>query len=197
MTPNRPQKVSWLAIMGLATGIGPLPALALGVWHFDCFKVGNHPIMTIQKIFHSNQALSETQEKLFNLWGYRRHLSGVEKACIRHDGSSMWQLDLGNGVGVDAKLEYFEGDTPNQVFFRSVEGNLDVAGIIELTAIREDLTEVEVTIDAEFKSPIARVVDRMTDGLNRFLDCQLNGIRGYLAATHVKTAEHRGLALCP
>lgn len=153
--------------------------------------------MTIQKIFHSNQSLSETQAKLFNLWGYRRHLSGVEKACIRHDGSSLWQLDLGNGVGVDVKLEYFQGDSPDQVFFRSVDGNLDVAGIIELNAIRDDLTEVEVTLDADFKSPIARVIDRMTDGFNQFVDDQLNAIRAYLDATQVQKADPRGLALCP
>jgi len=153
--------------------------------------------MLIQKIFHANESVEATKEKLFNLWGYRRHLSGVERACIRHDGRSLWELELGNGVAVQVDLEYFEGESENEVLFQSVDGNIQMVGTLEFTEIRDQLTEISVVLDVEFNSPIARVVDRMTDGFNRFLDRQLHGIRTYLEATKVQTPESRGLALCP
>ncbi len=161
--------------------------------------------MIIQKVVHAHLTPAETREKLLHLWGYRHHLSGVEKACIRQNGQSVWQLEIGNGMRAELELEYFFGDHPGQILFRSTAGNLNIVGMLEFTEIRADLTEVELAIEASFQSPVARMVDRMTNGLDRFLDRQLRGIRAYLEATTkaspkatpIQKAEKSGLILCP
>jgi len=156
------------------------------------WKIGNIT-MIIQKVLHANLTLTETREKLLNLWAYRRFLEGVEAACIRDDGHSNWNISLSNGLSVMCELEHSEGDQPNQILFRSLDGNVDLAGVIELTEIRRGLTQIDLLLEYDFQSPIARVVDRMTDGLNRSLDRNLSGIRNFFEVTS-KTTESMPLA---
>jgi len=151
--------------------------------------------MIIHKILHTNLSLEATCDKLMQLWGYRHHLSGVQHASIHEDGSSYWQFDLGNGIVAEVALEYFAGDQLNEVFFRSVDGNVDVVGRLLFTAVRDQLTEVDLLMEVEFESRFARMVDGVTHGLERCVDRQLHGVRNYLAATVDRPSVPAAVAL--
>ena len=73
------------------------------------------------------------------------------------------------------------GDDPNRILFRSVDGTVELAGMIELFPIRPNLTEAVLTVEYEALSPLQKAIDAMSIALDRFLNRQLARIEGCMA----------------
>ena len=75
---------------------------------------------------------------------------------------------------LDAAPQSTLGGDPNRMLFRSIGGNVKLAGMIEFFSIRPNLTEVVLTLDYEVVSALRKV----TEVVDRFLNWQLAKIEG-------------------
>ncbi len=135
--------------------------------------------MMLRKIFHMNQSVSETKRRLANVSSYRHHLEGVEKADVRPNGMSHWQLQFPLGFRADFVLSEVASEEPNTVVFKSVAGDLEVMGMVSFHAIKNNLTEVDLVINYESSSPLFTLLDRMLNVGDHFLINQLRRVRGH------------------
>jgi hypothetical protein len=131
--------------------------------------------MFIHKIFHLRQPVAEARERVRELGTF----SGSEKEFAVHcerigpEGIGRLEVESGEGERVSADIEEVPGDDPNRILFRSVEGTVELAGMIELYPIRPNLTEAVLTVEYEALSPLQKAIDAMSMALDRLLNRQL------------------------
>jgi hypothetical protein len=136
--------------------------------------------MLLQKTFHIHKDISATKTRLANLQYYRRHLEGVEKAVITADGVAQFEFVAGNGFHGHFVTAELPTEDANQVLFQTTAGNVEIAGLIEFFEVRADLTEVQLTAEYTIKSPVHRLLDRLTGGIERFVNSQLRRLQAAL-----------------
>lgn len=135
--------------------------------------------MFIQKTFHIHQNIDETRAGLANIGAYRRDLEGVRTATMNADGVGRFEIETPSGTSVSVDLvEIISGDQ-NKKYFRSVRGNVQMAGMIEFFAIKENFTEVVLSLDYEITSSWQRVYDALTGAVDNFLNEQLLRIQSF------------------
>ena len=137
--------------------------------------------MLIQKTFHLGMKGDIAREKLLNLREYRNDFTDVEQATVNADGVAHFEFRLRYGVPGKVDLVRAPGDNPAQVLFRSRDGNMDVLGVLEFFEIKPDLTEVVLTLDYSFTSPLLRLIDYFSHGMERFIDQQLERVEAHFA----------------
>jgi uncharacterized membrane protein len=87
------------------------------------------------------------------------------------------------------ELVALPSDDETQTLFRSVGGNMQVAGMIEFVPIRDNCTEVQVTIEYGIHSPMHSVFDAVTNAVDRFLNKQLRRIEAHFKGRKPSRAE--------
>lgn len=150
--------------------------------------------MFIQKVLHIHRSLDDTRAQLANLASFRRQLPGVETAVITEDGVGQFDCVLPRGLRVHCVLVELPTADPNQILFQSTTGNVDLSGLIEFTPVRDCLTEVTITLEYGFKSPLAAMLDRLFRCVERFFQRQLTAaqvqVEGALAAARSGVVAH-------
>jgi len=136
--------------------------------------------MLIQKIFHVHSPLSETKGRLSRMHAYRPQLAGVRKAVVTSDGVGQFDCELSHGLRAHCVLVELPTGEPNQILFRSTTGNVNLAGVVEFVPIRENLTEVQLTIEYGFRSPIHNLLNRLFKCVDSFLHRQLATLQSFL-----------------
>lgn len=147
--------------------------------------------MMLHKIFHMNQSLEETKRRLANVSSYRHHLDGVQQADFSDEGTSNWKLALPLGFRAEFTLNEVAVDG-NTVAFKSLDGDLEIAGVVTFHKIKNNLTEIELTVNYESNSVMFNVLDRMLSVGDHFLVNQLRRVRAHfegIAAPVRGTAE--------
>lgn len=144
-------------------------------------KARHHHRMFIQKIFHIHQSVDETKSRLSNLQIYRRHLEGFKKAIVTADGVAQFDGVTSNGFHAHAVVVELPTEEPNQVLFSSTAGNVELAGLLEFFPVKDDLTEVQLTLEYAIKSPVHSVLDAVTASMERFIS---KGIANLAAAVN-------------
>ncbi len=109
---------------------------------------------------------------------YRHHLQGVERAEFNNEGTSRWAMRLPLGFKADFILEQTATDD-NTVVFKSLDGDLEIAGMITYTKIKNNLTEIEFVMSYESGSFVFNVLDRVFHIGDRFLLNQLRRVRAH------------------
>jgi uncharacterized membrane protein len=157
--------------------------------------------MFIQKILHVHRSLAETKTRLSNISTLRRYLSGVDKAVVTADGVGQFACVLPSGISAHCVLVGLPTEDDNQVLFQSTTGNVTVAGLIEFVQIRENLTEVQLTLEYTFSSVFAKLVDRCFKSVDRFfqrqfatLQMQLEGSYAYSFQSGLNSSRLQTLA---
>ncbi len=135
--------------------------------------------MFIQKTFHIHQNIDETRAGLANIGAYKRDLEGVNKASVTADGIGRFEIETPSGTSVSVDLVEIISDDENKKYFRSVRGNVEMAGMIEFFAIKENFTEVVLSLDYEITSSWQRVYDVLTGAFDTFLNEQLQRIQSF------------------
>jgi uncharacterized membrane protein len=150
--------------------------------------------MFIQKVLHIHRSLDQTRAQLSNLAALRRQVPGVKTAVLSEDGAGQFDCALPRGLRVHAVLVELPTADPNQILFQSTAGNVDLSGLIEFTPVRETLTEVQITMEYGFKSPMAAVCDRLFRCVEQFFQRQLAAaqvqVEGTLAAARSGVDSH-------
>jgi uncharacterized membrane protein len=147
--------------------------------------------MLIQKVFHVQQGLDEAKVRIGNFHSYRRVFEGVNSSTVPAEGVARFQFSTGNGFRAQVEISELPTEDPNQTLFRSTDGNMEIAGLIEYFAIRDNLTEVQVTLEYTLHSHMYSVLDAVTGSMDRFLNRQIRRLQGYLSGAETVTREHR------
>ena len=135
--------------------------------------------MMLHKIFHMNQSVEETRQRLANIGSYRHHLDGVEQADVAADGTSQWRLLLPLGFRADFTLSEAPAED-NSIVFRSTDGgDLEIMGMITFHAVKANLTEIDLVVNYESASPLFNLLDRMLNVGDHFLVNQLRRVRAH------------------
>ena len=135
--------------------------------------------MMLHKIFHMNQSVEETRQRLANVSSYRHHLDGVEQADVAAAGLSQWRLRLPLGFRADFTLAEASADG-NSVVFKSLDGgDLEIMGMVSFHAIKANLTEIDLVVNYESSSPLFNALDRMLKVGDHFLVNQLRRVRAH------------------
>jgi len=135
--------------------------------------------MLLQKTFHLHTLKEVAKARLGNLAGYRRQFAEVEIAVQTPEGATHFVFRLPWGFRADVQLVQVPGENPAQTLFRSSRGNIEVLGVLEYFQIQPSLTEVVLTLDYTIVSPFFRIVDRLCNGMERFLNRQLARLETY------------------
>ena len=136
--------------------------------------------MLIQKIFHVHSPVSEAKARLSRMHAFRGQLPDVETAVVTADGIGQFACALSHGLRAHCVLVELPTEDANQVLFHSTTGNVKLAGLVEYVAIRENLTEVQLTLDYGFCSPVQTLLDRLFRTVDRFFQRQLAALQPYL-----------------
>jgi hypothetical protein len=132
--------------------------------------------MLIQKIFHIRLNLLETKSRLLALHREEQGWQDVEVGKITPDGRTQLRFKPADGFQAQVELLALPSENPCHTLFRSTGGDVEVTGLIEFVPIRSNVTEVQLTIDYNIKSPLHRLLDRVTASFDRFLNRQLRRI---------------------
>lgn len=134
--------------------------------------------MMLHKIFHMNQSVEEAKRRLSSVNSYRHHLEGVDRAEFTGEGTSHWSLQLPFGFKADFMLSEAMSDD-NTVVFKSLDGDIEICGMVTYSKIKNNLTEVEMTVNYESSSTFFNVLDRVFKIGDHFLVDQLRRVRAH------------------
>jgi hypothetical protein len=137
--------------------------------------------MLIHKIFHLHQPLAQARETLRDLPSFQSSENGVEITCTRLNPHGRARLEfktrqaptLGTIGTITTEIEEIPSQAPNQILFRSAEGGVELAGMLELFPIRQHLTEAVLTVDYGAVSSLQKAIEAMSMALERFVNRQL------------------------
>jgi hypothetical protein len=131
--------------------------------------------MFIHKIFHLRQPLNEAREHLRSARTWTASEQEALVHCAATDSEIFGHLEFKtrHGEPIAADIEEIPGDEPDRILFRSRNGDVDLVGVIELFPIRANLTEAVLTIEYEAPSVMQKAIERISVGIDQFLNRQL------------------------
>ena len=145
--------------------------------------------MILHKIFHLTQSVDEAKQQLANVSAYRHRLSGVERLEFTGYGISHWRLRFPLGLSAKMVVSEIAAESGNTSVFKTLDGNMEVFGIVTFHAIRPTLTEVDVMMNYEFRSPLMRVLDRVFGLGDRFMVKHLRSVRTHFEGVTAPVAR--------
>jgi uncharacterized membrane protein len=145
--------------------------------------------MLLQKTLHMNQSLAECKSRLASIQSYRRQFLMVTKATVT--SSKTVDFSFRGPLGFEARtvLLALDNETPDQVAFESVGGNIDLMGLVDFSEVRPHCTEVALAVHYEIKNKFFAWLDRRLHFVDAFLTSELRSIRAHfegIAAPHVE-----------
>ena len=146
--------------------------------------------MILHKIFHLPQPVEEAQARLADVAEYRHSLGGVERAEFTGHGISHWRMRLAPFLKANVVMSEAEASAPGTLVFRSMDGNVEIFGMVTFHAIRPRLTEVDVVLDYNFRSPALRALDRAFGLGDRFLVRHLRAVRAHFEDAQAPARAH-------
>ena len=155
-------------------------APALLIAHARCCAHPSNPFPDYEdahsKVFHIRQSIEETHACLSKAETYHRRFGGGGGFSATADGRGLLEsLSLMSTRGGQnaQEMELLPTEAADQVLFRSTGGGAEYWGLMELLPVRDQLTEIQLTLDYQIKSPFLRVLDRLLGSVNRSVDRQI------------------------
>ena len=82
-----------------------------------------------------------------------------------------------------------ESDSPDEIAFESVGGNIDVMGLVDFTEVRPNCTEITLAVHYEIKNKFFAWLDRRLGFVDAFVNSELRSIRSHfegIAAPYIE-----------
>jgi hypothetical protein len=147
--------------------------------------------MLLQKTLHMSQPLAECKARLASIQSYRRQFLMVTKATVT--SSKTVDFSFRGPLNFQARtvLLAVDSESPDEVAFESVGGNIDLMGLVEFSEVRPCCTEVTLAVHYEIKNKLIAWLDRRLHFVDAFVTSELRSIRAHfegIAASYVELA---------
>src|SRR5947207_13585667 len=145
--------------------------------------------MLLQKTLHMGQSLPDCKNRLANIHSYRRQFVMVTRATVTSSKTVDFSFRGPLGFEGHTLLLALESNSPDEVAFESVGGNLDLMGIVDFTEVRPNCTEITLAVQYEIKNKLFAWLDRRLHFVDAFVNSELRSIRAHfegIAAPYVE-----------
>ena len=105
--------------------------------------------MLLQKTLHMGQSLPDCKSRLANIHSYRRQFVMVTRATVTSSKTVDFSFRGPLGFQGHTVLLAVESNSPDEVAFESVGGNLDLMGIVDFAEVRPNCTEITLAVHYE------------------------------------------------
>jgi hypothetical protein len=147
--------------------------------------------MLLEKTFHMNQPLPECKVRLASIQSYRRQFLLVTKATLTSSKTVDFSFRGPFGFQARTVLVAIDPDSPDELAFQSIGGNIELTGLVDFTEIRPHFTEVTLAVHYEIKNKFFAWLDQRFGFVDAFLAGELRSIRAHfegIAAPYVERA---------
>src|SRR3954452_23822347 len=145
--------------------------------------------MLLQKTLHMNQSLDECKHRLASIQSYRRQFVMVTKATVT--SSKTVDFSFRGPLGFEAQTVLMTADTdsPDEFALESTGGNIDLMGLVDVTEIRPNCTEVTLAVHYEIKNKLFAWLDRRFKFVDAFVNSELRSIRAHFEGVAAPVVE--------
>ena len=148
--------------------------------------------MLLQKTLHMGQSLPESRARLASIHSYRRQFVMVTKATVTSSKTVDFSFRGPLGFQAHTVLLAVESDSPDEIAFESVGGNIEVMGLVDFTEVRPNCTEITLAVHYEIKNKFFAWLDRRLGFVDVFVNSELRSIRSHfegIAAPYIERAS--------
>src|SRR5947208_2693264 len=110
---------------------------------------------------------------------FRRQFVMVTRATVTSSKTVDFSFRDPLGFAGHTVLLGLESDSPDEVVFESVGGNLDLMGIVDFTEVRPNCTEITLAVHYEIKNKFFAWLDRRLHFVDAFVNRELRSIRAH------------------
>lgn len=145
--------------------------------------------MLLEKTLHMSQPLVQCQARLASIQSYRRQFLMVTKATVTSSKTVDFSFRGPFGSQVHTVLLAVDSETPDEIAFESIGGNVALMGLVNFTEIRPCCTEITLAVHYELKNKFVAWLDRRLHFVDAFLTSELRSIRAHfegIAAPYVE-----------
>jgi len=135
--------------------------------------------MLLQKTLHIGQSLPDCKSRLANIHSYRRQFVLVTKATVTSSKTVDFSFRGPLGFRGHTVLLAVASNSPDQVAFESVGGNLDLMGIVDFSEVRPNCTEITLAVHYELKNKFFAWLDRRLHFVDAFVNSELRSVRAH------------------
>jgi len=135
--------------------------------------------MLLQKTLHMGQPSPDCKSRLANIHSYRRQFVMVTRATVTSSKTVDFSFRGPLGFQGHTVLLAVESNSPNEVAFESVGGNLDLMGIVDFAEVRPNCTEITLAVHYDIKNKFFAWLDRRLHFVDSFVNSELRGIRAH------------------
>src|SRR5213080_772675 len=135
--------------------------------------------MLLQKTLHMSQPLAECRARLASIQSYRRQFLMVTRATVTSSKTVDFSFRGPLGFQAHTVLLAVESDSPDQIAFESVGGNIEVMGLVDFTEVRPNCTEITLAVHYEIKNKFFEWLDRRLGFVDAFVNSELRSIRAH------------------
>jgi len=136
-----------------------------------------------------SQSLEESKARLSSIQSYRRRFLMVTKATVTSSKTVDFSFRGPFGFEGRTVLLALDTESPDEVAFESVGGNMNVMGLIDFTEVRPHCTEVTLAVHYEIRNRFFAWLDRRLHFVDAFVTSELRSIRAHfegIAAPYVE-----------
>src|SRR3954465_3025866 len=135
--------------------------------------------MLLQKTLHMSQSLAECKARLASIQSYRRQFLMVTKATVTSSKTVDFSFRGPFGFQARTVLLAVDSESPDELAFESVGGNIDLMGLVDFAEIRPNCTEITLAVHYEIKNKLFAWLDRRLHFVDSFLTAELRSIRAH------------------
>ena len=149
--------------------------------------------MLLEKTLHMSQSLDESKARLSSIHSYRRQFLMVTKAVVTSSRTVDFSFRGPFGFKAQTVLLSIDNESPNELAFESVGGNVALMGLLNFEEIRPACTEVTLAVHYEIKNKFFAWLDRRLHFVDRFVNAELRSIRSHfegIATPFVEDASY-------
>jgi hypothetical protein len=135
--------------------------------------------MLLEKTLHMGQSVADCKARLANIHSYRRQFVMVTKATVTSSRTVDFSFRGPLGFEAHTVLLAIHADTPDEVAFESVGGNIGLVGIVNFAEVHPSCTEITLAVDYEIKNRFFAWLDRRLRFVDAFVNSELRSIRSH------------------
>jgi hypothetical protein len=125
------------------------------------------------------QSLPDCKSRLANIHSYRRQFVMVTRATVTSSKTVDFSFRGPLGFQGHTVLLGVESNSPDEVAFESVGGNLDLMGIVDFAEVRPNCTEITLAVHYDIKNKFFAWLDRRLHFVDAFVNSELRSIRAH------------------